>query len=421
MQLHDDTHQYDIWTITATGKSANGHVTRTVSEDARASPTITPALPIYNYALYVGGSGTPDPSKLCKVGDLTDNSFVGGSFTATGNLWVGNNLCLGGGAKITLPTDDQYTLYLGGSLQTSGGSAVGEALPGNRLQVANIHGGCYDSGKKAVACSNTPKSSLFAHFANEGAASQTSGKPNIDWTVWTASNWKTPSCTPPPPHPVFEAAGDNAANPVPVSAVSISSVAYNCTFVDSTGSFLGSLQYQPAASSPTGHNLLTISGMVFINGNLDLGSSGNFQYQGNGTIYVNGTVSMQNAVCGYPATYSSTSCTGTWDQNQANMEIVAMNAGNCASTMTTPCTATGWTVNGVGEYDGVAFVRGTVTATGSGSTTEFKGPMITDFIDKINGGGGLYYPSQPPSESPGGVQHGSSWQVSPGTWRQLTN
>jgi hypothetical protein len=415
-QLHDASHQYDIWAITSTGKSADGTVTRTVTEDARASPTVTPALPIYNYALYVGGSGGIPTWNNCLSGDTVNNSFVGGSFTATGNLWIGNNLCFSGGAKITLPATNTYTLYTTGALQTGGSSGVGDSV--DKLKLATIVGGCYTSGSRSVACDNTSKSNVYSvtyNFGNPGAV-QTSAKPPIDFNVWTDSNWKAPTCTGNPP--TFEAAGDNAASPVPVNNVTIDSNTYSCSFVDGAGNFLGSLAYD------NGTKQLTINGEVFVNGNLQLVSNPGFHYIGNGTLYVNGTVTSKNDVCGDPTTETSTFCNtsaGTWDQTRADMEIVAMNVGNCPSTQTAPCTAIGWTVNGSGEYDGIAFVRGAVTATGNGSTTDFKGPVITDFVDKINGGGGLYYPTQPPADSPGGVQHGSTWQVAPGTWRQLTN
>jgi hypothetical protein len=417
-QQDDATHQYDIWNISSTGKSADGTVTRTVTEDARASPTITPALPIYNYALYVGGSGGIPTWNNCNNTDTVNNSFIGGSFTATGNLWIGNNVCFSGGAKITLPADNTYTLYTSGGLQTGGSSGIADSV--KRLKTATIVGGCYTSGSKSVACDNTSKSNVFAvpggyNFGNPGAV-QTSGKPPVDFNVWSDSNWKAPTCTGAPP--TFEAAGDNAASPVPVNNVTIDSNTYNCTFLDTAGNFLGSLAYN------TGTSQLTINGEVFVNGNLQLVSNPGFHYIGNGTLYVNGTVTSKNDVCGFPATETSTSCStsaGTWDQTKADMEIVAMNVGNCPSTQTTPCTAIGWTVNGSGEYDAIAFVRGATTATGNGSTTDFKGPVLTDFVTKINGGGGLYYPTLPPTDSPGGVQHGSTWQVAPGTWRQLTN
>jgi hypothetical protein len=204
---------------------------------------------------------------------------------------------------------------------------------------------------------------------------------------------------------------------VPSNNISIDSNTYSCTFADSAGNFVGSLAYSTATSQ------LTINGKIFINGNLTMTSNPGFKYIGNGTIYVNGTVTNRNDVCAYPTTTTSTSCNtsaGTWDQNQANIEIVAMNVGNCAQSVTN-CTATGWTVSGSGEYDGIAFVRGAVVGTGNGSTTNFKGPVITDYVDKINGGGGLYYPSAPPSGSEGVTQTPQPWSLIPGTWRQLTN
>src|SRR5262249_44926085 len=158
-------------------------------EDAQASPTITPALPIYNYALYVGGGGGIPPWNNCLSGDTVNNSFVGGSFVATGNLWVGNNLCFSGGAKITLPADHTYTLYTTGSVQTGGSSGIGDAV--NRLHLATIVGGCFTSGSRPVTCSVPASSSVFAIPPPDGynvgnpSAVQQSAKPSIDFGVWT--------------------------------------------------------------------------------------------------------------------------------------------------------------------------------------------------------------------------------------------
>src|SRR5205823_12865008 len=102
-QSHGSAGSYAKWQITATAKSPDGRVSRTVQESARALPPIQSILPLLNYALYVGGCSQNCPpfnvNNLCKNGDITDNTSVGGSFTATGNFWVGNSLCLSGGAK----------------------------------------------------------------------------------------------------------------------------------------------------------------------------------------------------------------------------------------------------------------------------------------------------------------------------------
>ena len=411
-----------VWAITATAKSPDGRVTRTVTANIGALPPQTVTLPIFGYALYVGGSGSPPTGTVCGNNDSVNNTYVGGSFTATGNFWVGNNLCLSGGSKISLNSDNNYTLYTGGGVKVTGSSAVADSV--KRLKSATVVGGCYDN-TGPVTCSNTSRSNVFAMPPPAGynvgsTFQQASQKPPIDWTVYTAANWQSwaspGTCSGTPPH--FEETTDNYSSPVPSNTIKLDQNDYNCTFVDSATNFVGSLAY----SSST--NQLTISGKLFINGNLDMTSTPGFKYIGNGTIYVNGVVTNKNDVCGYPTTPTSTNCdasAGTWNQSQANIEIVAMNAGNCPQTQTTPCTATGWNVNGSGEYDGIAFVRGAITGTGNGSTTNFKGPVITDFVNQINGGGGLYYPSDPPAGSEGVTQIPQPWALIPGSWIQQTN
>lgn len=413
------TNQKATWLITAISKSAVGGVTRKVEAKIGALPPLTVTLPIFGYALYVGGSGSPPTGTVCANNDSVNNTYIGGGFTATGNFWVGNNLCLSGNNSITLPSDNYYTLYVGGGIKVQGSAKIADpGPPPLKLKSATVVNGCNDNSG-SVSCSTTNRSQTYAYTYNQGSSfTQASLKPPIDWTVWTAANWNSSiACSGLSSNNVFEKSSESYTNPVPTRTLTLDNggTAYLCYFSDSAGNFVGSIAYTTGASS-----ILTISGKVFMNANLDLTS--NIRYQGNGTLYVNGTVNDKQAVCGYPTTPGGTACAGSWDQRLANIEIVAMNAGNCASTQTTPCTATGWSVTGNGEFDGIAFVRGALTGTGNGgSTANFKGPVLTDFVDKLNGGGGLYFPSDPPTGSEGVTQTPQPWALIPGTWRQLTN
>ena len=67
-QVSTGPNVYAIWRITATATSPDGRVLRTVEANTHALPPLTVVLPIFNYALYVGGSGAaPVPARSATV------------------------------------------------------------------------------------------------------------------------------------------------------------------------------------------------------------------------------------------------------------------------------------------------------------------------------------------------------------------
>jgi hypothetical protein len=115
---------------------------------------------------------------------------------------------------------------------------------------------------------------------------------------------------------------------------------------------------------------LTISGKVFIDGNLSVINVDSAVYSGSGTIYVNGTIGFDNSgsICGPPSTLLGTGgCSGDWDPSVGALLLVACNAANVVPAFSmsgNSLTRVEAGVFAVGRYDGTngAAITGPVIA-----------------------------------------------------------
>jgi hypothetical protein len=194
---------------------------------------------------------------------------------------------------------------------------------------------------------------------------------------------------------------------------------FDCRYYDSSGNLVGQLKWafpsSCGAAPASGTADLTISGTVFIDGNLSFSGCDYAVYQGRGTIYVNGTVNFANGakVCAKPI--SGSPCNGNYDQSQNLLELVALNAGNQAS---------GFTMSGGTTYEGVAFTNGVFN---EGNGAVLNGPVIADRAT-MSGNAQLRTTVNPPSGSPGAATTTTtttqgpdqvSWSGVAGSWQQL--
>ncbi len=367
------------WTITSTGIMAGtthivtDKLAQTIipTTQTGTQTTTTPASPAYGYGVFLG-AGTSD----CTNAAETHPDTVGNSGVITTSVYVSGSLCLTGTSAIQEPATsagNTVSVYIGGKIQTKGDSApIGMAT--KKIKFANIYGGCYNvfkSNKPPFAnnCSNagdpTNSSSNTGVFANGYGQSQnpiTKPTINTSWysnakpgpaygcndsptdssakssypTGWTAASFdqkvldndttRNTSISGSPTAgthnidfgQIVNRSGAHAAN------------SFDCRYYDSSGNLIGRLAFNyPASGSESSSNpgYLTVYGTVFIDGNLDLGSNDYIEYQGVGTIYVNGTMTLENGavLCAVPI--SGTPCLGNIDTTQNTLEIVAINAG----------------------------------------------------------------------------------------------
>ena len=188
-----------------------------------------------------------------------------------------------------------------------------------------------------------------------------------------------------------------------------SSASFNCTVNDSGGNPVGHLAWNNATQQ------LSISGTIWIDGNLDISNSGTYVKDNvvagsnGGTIYVNGTVSGASniTICGPigSATPSGYGCPGTWDPNQGILGLVVVNPTN---------QATAFDRHGNGELDLEILVNQGYANTGG---TTVMGPVMADTAT-MGGNGGSVVPSAPPTGFPSVNVTQATWTVKPGSWAQ---
>jgi hypothetical protein len=369
------------WLLTA--QATQGGVTRQLQEQVVATPGATHEVvsPVYDYGLYVGGTAGCTNLK--------------GNYSVTANIYIANSLCPQGSVSITAAIPNAYTIYIGGTYKGTNNTAIGTAaVP---FKQASIVGGCMKQNTPET-CSDKANSHVYANGYDSVA--QTSVKPNVDLaSVYAGANWNSPTCT--TGSFVFD---NNTTRNMSVGTFSLDSGSnYSCTVAGAGG---GTLAYNKTTK------VLTVSGTIFVDGNLSVGSGTSITYAGSGAIYVNGTVTTKGNICGPGRTPSGNVCNGTWntdsDAGGGVLEIVAGNANGASN---------GWTNGANGQLDVDAFIVGGYDGSGGGIVT---GPIITDLAD-ITGGGGLFVPAPPPPEGPGveEIVDPSSWSLKPSTWQQV--
>jgi Tfp pilus assembly protein PilX len=444
------------WTITSTGTSPDGKTTRIIS--TKVSETITqstqtittPASPAYSWGMFLG-----DATSDCTTGG--SGNTLGGSSGITVDVYIKGSLCVSGNSSpfILQPTGttDTVTVYIGKKFKSSSNaSPIGTSSA--KIHLATIVGGCIDGNhsNQSVVCSkqgsplnntSSPSYGSGVYATNYSSTQNDIAKPTIS-TAWYSNAYPGPShgcgtgSTYPNPGTPWTATqfknavldNDSTRN-TSVGTVRLlalvdqssgsGGVAHNsfdCKSYDSSGNLVGELRWDypsgGCGSAPAaGTADLTVSGTVFIDGNLNFASCDYAVYQGRGTIYVNGTVTFANGakVCAKPI--SGNPCLGNFDPNSNLLELVAVNASN---------TSPGYALSGAGTYEGVSFVNGLFNA-GNGSSV--NGPVIADRAT-MSGNAKLRTTVNPPSGAPGASSTTTTtgpaqatWSVVPGSWQQL--
>jgi hypothetical protein len=425
----DDTNpDVYIWTITSTGISPDGNVTRIVSTKVRqtithhstSTTTTTPVSPAYLYGFFLG-----DPASDC-VTLGGGNSFSGNGILNI-SVFVRGSLCVQGNGGMREPTGSSGTLslYVGKKFSYSGNPPqVGTSAA--KIGQATVVGGCIDKSNHSVTCSSSANSHIFANTYSSTQNDQT--KPTID-TNWysNAKPGPTTGCNDDPTHPAdpaymssyptgYDATtfrhalfDNNSTRDTSLGDVDLLSFgSFDCRYYDSSGNLIGRLKWTP------GSGAMLIFGTVFIDGNL-IGSSGNAVYQGRGNIYVNGTVTFsgQMSICASPI--SGAACLGNYAPNTNLLEIVAVNAGNAANA---------FSLTGQETFEGVAFMNGAFQEAGQGAV---HGAVIADTAN-VAGNGTVPNGIDPPPGAPGAASTTTTstsgpdtaeFEPVPGSWQQL--
>ncbi len=443
---------------------------QTIVPTSQAQTITTPASAAYGYGVFLG-AGASDCAVQSPAG--AQNTLTGSGLLNT-STYVAGSLCLSGGSAFAEPSSSgggTLSLYVGGKLMTSSeASAVGTSA--KPIKQATVVGGCVDGNHTTgshssqtyvtVPCSQkgTPLTCVTCTGYGSGVYAQaysstqsTIPKPPMDlgWysnakpgpgygcnnspTVpanqssypsgWTATSFDqkvldndTTRNTSISGSPTAGSHSIDFGQIVNRSGSGHAANSFDCRYYDSSGNLIGRLAFNyPASGSESSSNpgYLTVYGTVFIDGNLDLGSNDYIEYQGVGTIYVNGTVTLENGavLCAVPI--SGSPCLGNYNPTQNLLEIVAVNAGNASD---------GWVQSGSTQYEGIAFLNGNFNG-GNGSS--FNGDVIAD-TGTLSGSNALMNTLNPPVGSPGasstttttaGGPDQVSWAELPGSWQQI--
>jgi len=440
------------WTITSTGVSPDGRITRIISR--KIAETIThhstsqtihhDASPAYQYGFFLG-----DPNSDCvTVG--TGNNFSG-NLTISVSMYVAGSLCWGGSnVSMREPAGPGQTinLYVGKKFKVTGsnsspigtGSPSPAACSSGCIKSATIVGGCIDTRGNSPACSlhgdPTKRSNQSGYGSGIYAAGHSSTQnnvppPTID-TAWYTNAKPGPAtgCNDDPTHPgnaaymstypsgytaaTFKSAlfdNDSTMNNSRGTIDFLSFGSFDCRYYDSGGNLVGRLKWQ--SGSP---GTLTILGTMWIDGNLSFAGTDNATVSGRGAIYATGTIgfSGQANICETPT--SGSRCLGNYDENQNLLVFVAYNNGSHSTT--------GFTLTGQNTFEGIAFTNGILN---EGGNATLHGPVLADTAN-MAGNGDTRTIINPPPGSPGAAydevvnasgSDTAAWADVPGSWQQL--
>jgi hypothetical protein len=374
------------WTISASGNSPNGSVTRhlELKVSGTTSTTGTQQSGVYGFGFFVNAT--------------SGCTTIGGNSPVQVSVFVRNDLCLSGNAAISQSgtTSNTLTVYVGGKYTATSNPYI--ATSTQKIKTFTAVGGCTRQSTNVI-CSTAAQSKVYANTYSSTPSALVKPSTNAS-TVYASGNWSSPICA----TGSFTFDNDTTMN-ASLGLVDFlqgnTRPSFDCTVWSPSGTtVIGRLAWNLATK------VLTISGTIFIDGGLSFSGQSQASYVGFGTIYANGQVTTngQAALCGPPAVPAGSSCTGTWVPTVAALAIVALG---------------GWPMSGQSEFDVIAYVDGSFTASGGAMVT---GPVIADTAT-LTGNGKFSAIVEAPPGAPGSstVTTTTTWRVLPGSWRQLLN
>ncbi|HET7138339.1 MAG TPA: hypothetical protein VFI04_08275 [Gaiellaceae bacterium] len=384
----------NCWVITGTATSPNGKITRTIQETTYWKNATTPLDALSHYGLVVDNQGS-----ACVDTHGTAPMTIK-------DVWISGDFCPSGDVSLNPPAAHTGSIYIGGVYMGKNNASIGtSALP---YASADIVGGCTNQGSPEI-CSDSASSNVYSDNPPSVDPSSFS-LPSINPTqTYQSGNWSTPTCS----GGSFTFDSNSVQDgTTPTTTLMPSGGNFDCTVYDDNGDVVGHLAWNSATKQ------LSISGTVWIDGDVDLSNSGTYVKDNvvtganGGTIFINGTVSGSSniTVCG-PAgspVASGSGCPTTWDPNQGILGMVVVNPKNITKQPAFDRT-------GNGELDIMLLVNQGYANTGG---TTVMGPVMADTAT-IGGNGGSIVPVAPPTSFPSSITTQATWVVQPGSWKQI--
>jgi len=274
---------------TVRGRTSVGSGTRGSSNNA-----------VWNY-IYVD-----DPDGCTRLGNSVEINIP---------LYIRGNLCLANNSAIVASA---YTLQVDGWVQFENSGTIGTSAA--RLHEAHISGGCRigSSGPFLSPCGDATR--VYTEIPPD---TQTTGliKPPLELPRWYQDSKPGPmhDCnggSPRPPVPAGYATWfdrDTTLNHNRASIDLAPDYAYDCQYWEN-GELVGQIKWTPGAPGT-----LVIKGTVFFDGDIVFRNQTQVVYQGRGSIYSSGRVTMgnQTMICGVAT------CDAAWEPLEDLLAFVA--------------------------------------------------------------------------------------------------
>ena len=314
------------WSLTSTGRidkptgQGASDVSRTLTAKVPVTPTLTQPLnnPAWNY-IYATGTGQP-----C---DMT----VSNNVTGSSRLYVEGNLCLQNNVAVT-----QTSLLVRGNLDLMNNAQVGSSTSINTRVEAYVGGNCrYGGGSWATPCTGNQdarriysKMNPPSYVVGVNTAVPVIAAPTADVAAWYENSI---------PGPSLDCSTANGARSGTPPTWDNDGVRNNSVPVFNLTPWTSYTCRVGPESSPTGElswnettRVLTVHGTMFIDGSIKLTNGLLNSYNGQGTLYLSGTVYMNNNTKLCAGIYGSECDFSSWNPNTEMLTFVAGGSGGLA-------------------------------------------------------------------------------------------
>jgi hypothetical protein len=294
--------------------------------------------------------------------ELTGCTSLSNSVVVDVPVYVRGSLCLSNQARVT-----GLSLRVGGNITIQNSASVG--APGEPIREVHVGGTCrYGSGPANAPCG--PNDRVYALTSTTQPSGLT--KPAVDLAHWYQEARPGPmhNCTSGSFPGGFD--NDTVMNRSRATVNLTPNTAYDCQVRDATGFLLGRIAWTPGDPGR-----LIVHGTIFFDGDISFGQLTRLVYEGRGTIYSSGkiTIANQTHICG------AAGCPDDWNPNTS---LLALVAGSSTDQY-------GFTIGNFSKFQGAIYV---VTDFRDGNNTTTWGPIIANQIHLQNSTLKLFIPME---------------------------
>ena len=295
---------------------------------------------------------------------IADGNNTGNPVTVAARLYVFGNLCVGtsqGGEGVVSVGP---VIVKGKVAVNSSNSYVGTS--GSPVSELHVAVGCkYASGTQHSPCQNTTDH-VFSTMAPDTTTPAVTA-PVPQWDTWYANALG-------PMHPCSTSSGTGLPtwdtnttrdNSVPAVWNMTPNTSYSCTYTDAGGSVVGSLAWDAT------NKQFTINGTMFVDGSASITNGALNKYQGQGTLYLSGTLLINNGSKLCALTSGSTCDFTSWNPNTEMFAIIVNGTGG-----QDPAGVSVWIYNSA--FEGALYGTGKIRPEG---TSAISGPMVASEVE----------------------------------------